>query len=80
MDKYVKRSLSDDDHRRMELNWVNGWKEKLAHPQRSSTQVMKAYCAKLDILSGHLDLAMNWDCWPVDDYGNFTQGLESAQE
>jgi hypothetical protein len=35
LDKYVKHFLSDDDRRRMELNWVDRWKEKLAHPQRS---------------------------------------------
>jgi hypothetical protein len=58
LDTYIKHSLSDDDPRRMELNWVDRWKEKLVHPQRSPTQVMKAYWAKLDILSGHLDLAM----------------------
>ena len=59
LDKYVKHFLSDDDRRRMELNWVDRWKEKLTHPQHSPTQVMKAYCTKLDILSGHLDLAMD---------------------
>ncbi len=80
LDKYIKHSLSDDDCRRMESNRVDRWKEKLVHPQRSPTQVMKAYCAELDILSGHLDLAIDWDCWPVDDYGDFTQGLKSAQE
>jgi hypothetical protein len=52
----------------------------LGQPQRSPTQVMKAYCADLDISSGHLAMAMDWDCWPVDEYGEFTQGLQLPQE
>ncbi len=80
MDKYIKHSLSDDDPRRIGLNWVDRWKEQLGQPQRSPTQVMKAYCADLDICLGHLDLAMDWDCWPVDEYGKFMQGLNNTQE
>jgi hypothetical protein len=80
LDKYIKHSLSDDDRRRIELNWVDRWKEQLGQPQCSPTQVMKAYCADLDISSGHLDHAMNWDCWPVNEYGEFMQGLNNFQE
>ena len=68
LDKYVKQSLSDDVHRTIESTWVARWKEKLGQPQRSPTQVMKAYCDDLDISPGHLDLAMDWDCWPVNEY------------
>ncbi len=72
LDKYVKHSLSDNVRRRIESTWVDQWKEKLGQPQRSPTQVMKAYCANLDISSGHLAMAMDWDCWPVDEYSEFT--------
>ena len=48
--------------------------------QRSPTQVMMAYCDDLDISPGHLDLVMDWDCWPVDEYGDFTQGLHNDQD
>jgi hypothetical protein len=80
LDKYVKQSLSDDVRRTIELTWVSRWKEKLGQPQRSPSQVMKAYCDNLDISPGHLDLAMDWDCWPVDEYGDFTQDLHVDHE
>jgi hypothetical protein len=44
LDKYIKHSLSDDDRHRIELNWVNRWKEQLGQPQHSPSQVMKVYC------------------------------------
>jgi hypothetical protein len=80
LDKYVKHSLSDDVRHTIESTWVARWKEKLGQPQRSPSQVMKAYCDNLDISPGHLDLAMDWDCWPVDEYGDFTQDLHYDQE
>jgi hypothetical protein len=80
LDKYVKHSPSDNVCRRIESTWVDRWKEKLDQPQRSPTQVTKAYCADLDFSSGHLAMAMDWDCWPVDEYGEFTQGLQLPQE
>jgi hypothetical protein len=80
LDKHVKHSLSDKDRCRIELNWVDSWKKQLGQPQRSPSQVMKAYCADMDISLGHLDLAMDWECWPVDEYGDFTQGLDNTQE
>jgi hypothetical protein len=80
LDKHVKHSLFDDDRRRIESNWVDRVKKKLGQPQHSPSQVMKAYCADMDISLGHLDLAMDWKCWPVDEYGDFTQGLDNTQE
>jgi hypothetical protein len=80
LDIYVKHSLCDDVRRTIESTWVARWKEKLGQPQRSPSQVMKAYCDNLDISPGHLDLAMDWDCWPVDEYGDFTQDLHNDQE
>jgi hypothetical protein len=79
LDKY-KKTLPDDSRRAIESAWVARFKEKLGQPQRSPTQVMKAYCEDLDITSGHLDLAMYWDCWPEDDYGAFTQDLHIPQD
>jgi hypothetical protein len=82
LDKYVKHSLSEDDRHKIESHWVSMWKEKLGQPQCSPLQVMKVYCANLEILLGHLDLAMDWDCWPVDEFGDFiiTQGLDGIPE
>ena len=79
LDKY-KKTLPDDSRRTIESTWVARFKEKLGQPQRSPTQVMKAYCNDLDITSGHLDLAMDWDCWPEDEYGAFTQDLHINQD
>ena len=79
LDKH-KKTLTEDSRRAIESTWVARFKEKLGQPQRSPTQVMKAYCEDLDITSGHLDLAMDWDCWPEDDYGDFTQELHLTQD
>ena len=79
LDKH-KKTLTEDSRRAIESTWVARFKEKLGQPQRSPTQVMKAYCDDLDITSGHLDLAMDWDCWPEDEYGDFTQDLHITQD
>jgi hypothetical protein len=71
LERYLKQSLSDDDRQKIEAKWLCMWKEKLGQPQRSPTQVMKAYCSTLNITLEHLDLVMDWECWPVDEYGNF---------
>jgi hypothetical protein len=81
LDKYVRQSLSDEDKHKVELAWLRKHKDKLGLPQCPPSQVMKAYCADLDISSDLLDHAMDWDCWPVDESGDFltaTQGLESG--
>ncbi len=65
----------------MELAWLRKHKDKLGLPQCLPSQVMKAYCADLDISSDLLNHALDWDCWPVDESSNFltaTQGLESG--
>ncbi len=71
LDKYIKQSLSEEDKRKIESSWLRVWKEKLHQPQQSPTQVMKAYCMDPDISLDHLNLAMDWDCWPVDECGDF---------
>jgi hypothetical protein len=71
LERYLKQSLSGDDWHKIEVKWLCMWKEKLGQPQCFPTQVMKAYCLILDITSKHLDLAMDWECWPVDEYDNF---------
>jgi hypothetical protein len=80
LDKYIKQSLSEEDKRKIESSWLCMWKEKLGQPQQSPTQVMKAYCMDLDISLDHLVLAMDWDCWPVDECSNFAsiQGLDGG--
>jgi hypothetical protein len=80
-DKYVRQFLSDEDKHKVELAWLRKHKDKLSLPQRPPSQVMKAYCADLDISLDLLNRAMDWDCWPVDESGDFltaTQGLESG--
>jgi hypothetical protein len=79
LDKH-KKTLTEDSRRAIESTSVARFKEKLGQPQRSPTQVMKAYCSDLDISLGHLDLAMDWDCWPEDEYGDFTQDLSITQD
>ncbi len=79
LDKH-KKTLTEDSRRALKSTWVARFKEKLGQPQRSPTQVMKAYCSDLDISLGHLDLAMDWDCWPEDEYGDFTQDLTITQD
>jgi hypothetical protein len=33
LDRYIKRSLTDDARRTIESTWVAWWKEKLGQPQ-----------------------------------------------
>jgi hypothetical protein len=82
VEKYIKQFLSNKDRRKIELDWIGMWKDKLVQPQYLPSQVMKAYCLDLDITSDHLDRAMDWDCWPVDTYGDFagTQGVNGTPE
>ncbi len=82
VEKYIKQSLSNKDRRKIEADWIGMWKTKLAQPQRLLSQVMKAYCSDLDITSDHLDHAMDWDCWPVDTYGDFAgpKGVDGTPE
>ncbi len=82
LEKYITHSLSDNDRRKIESNWLRTWKDKLAQPQRSPNQVLKAYCTALDITTDHLDLAMDWECWPVDAHGDFaaSQGINGISE
>jgi hypothetical protein len=82
LEKYITHSLSNNDWCKIESNWLCMWKDKLAQPQRSPTQVLKAYCTALDITTDHLDLAMDWKCWPVDTHGDFaaTQGIDGISE
>jgi hypothetical protein len=65
---------------KIESNWVRRWKNELGKPQHSPRQVMKAYCADVDISPDHLDRVMDWACWPADEHGDFvsTQGLDGA--
>jgi hypothetical protein len=37
LEKYIKQSLSDNDWRKIESNWLHTWKDKLDQPQRSPT-------------------------------------------
>ena len=80
LNRYIKSSLPDNSRRTIESAWVARWKEKLGQPQRSPSQVMKAYCDDLDITAGHLDQAMDWDCWPEDEYGDFAQDLQLERD
>ncbi len=50
LNKYIKSSLTDDTRRTIESTWVARWKEKLGQPQRSPSQVMKAYWDDLVII------------------------------
>jgi hypothetical protein len=59
LEKYVKQSISNEDKRKIESNWVRWWKDELGEPQCSPRQVMKAYCADLDISPDHLDRVMD---------------------
>ncbi len=80
VEKYIKQSLSNEDQHKIEADWIGMWKTKLAQPQRLPSQVMKAYCSDLGITSDHLDRAIDWDCWPVDTYGDFAgpQGVDGT--
>jgi hypothetical protein len=71
LDKYVQQSLSVEDKKTVESTWVRKHKDRLGLPQRPPSQVMKAYCADLDISTDILDRAMDWDCWPLDEGGDF---------
>jgi hypothetical protein len=42
----------------------------------------EGFCSTLNITLEHLDHAMDWECWPVDEYGNFavTQWFDEIPE
>ena len=62
LDKYVQQSLSVEDKKTVESTWLRKHKDRLGLPQHPPSQVMKAYCADLDISTDILDRAMDWDC------------------
>jgi hypothetical protein len=41
LEKYVKQSISNEDKRKIESNWVRRGKDELGEPQRLPWQVMK---------------------------------------
>jgi hypothetical protein len=67
INKYMKHSLTDIARGKLEEAWLQRWKEKLGHPNRTPGKVLRAYLDNLDMSIDDLDHQMCWDCWPSDD-------------
>ena len=67
VDRYVKKDMSELQHRSIEETWLARWKNKLGSPTRLPCQVMRTYCENYDITPDNLDLALDWECWPESD-------------
>jgi len=76
LDKYVQQSLSVEDKKTVESTWLRKHKDRLGLPQHPPSQVIKAYCADLDISTDILNCAMDWDCWPLDEGGDFLMATQ----
>jgi hypothetical protein len=64
---YTKKEMSKSERSDLEHKWLGQWKEKLGMPARTPCQVMKTYCDMNNITPEFLDLAMDWECWPVSN-------------
>jgi hypothetical protein len=62
--RYVKKDMSELQHRSIEETWLARWKNKLGSPTRLPCQVMRTYCKNYDITPDNLNLALDWECWP----------------
>ncbi len=67
LDKYISKTMSHADRDKLEIAWLQRWKEKLGNPSRMPRKVMRAYLDYMDISAETLDTQMDWECWPVDD-------------
>ena len=67
INKYMKHSLTDIARGKLEEAWLQRWKEKLGHPNRTPGKVLRAYLDNMDMPIDDLDHQMCWDCWPSDD-------------
>jgi hypothetical protein len=67
LDKYISKTMSHADRDKIEIAWLQRWKEKLGNPSRMPRKVMRAYLDYMDISAETLDTQMDWECWPVDD-------------
>jgi hypothetical protein len=78
LNKYMKHSLTDMARGKLEEAWLQRWKEKLGHPNRTPGKVLRAYLDNMDMSIDDLDHQMCWDCWPSDD--NVEDFPELSQE
>jgi hypothetical protein len=62
-----KQQLSENEKSAIEETWIARWKDKVGQPTRMPRQVMKTYCADMNISTDHLVKAMDWECWPVSE-------------
>jgi len=66
LEKY-NRSMSNANCDKIEVAWLQRWKDNLGNPSRMPRKVMKAYLDYMDISAEMLDDQMDWECWPIDD-------------
>jgi hypothetical protein len=68
LDKYISTNISKEDRTKIEMAWLQRWKERLGNPSRMPLNVMRAYLEYMDISLETLVTQMDWECWPVDNY------------
>jgi hypothetical protein len=67
LDPYIKTTMSPSDRDKIELAWLQQWKERLGNPSCLPRRVMKMFLEEMDITLDVLDEQMDWECWPTDD-------------
>ena len=64
---FISKAMSQADRDKIDIAWLQGWKEKLGNPSHMPYKVMRAYLEYMNISSETLDTQVDWECWPVDD-------------
>jgi hypothetical protein len=67
LEKYVKVFMTPSTRNKIEMAWLQRWKETLGNPHQLPRKILRAYLDSLDISADMLDNQMDWECWPVDD-------------
>ena len=67
LERYIKSTMTSTDRDRIELAWLQQWKETLGHPSRLPRKVMKRFLEETDITTDVLDEQIEWGCWPLED-------------
>ncbi len=67
LERYIKLTMTSTDRDKIELAWLQRWKECLRNPSRLPWKVTKTYLEEMDITPDVLDEQMEWECWPLED-------------
>ena len=63
IDRYTK-DISATERSTIKSCWLNKYRAKLGQPGCTPCQIMRTNCDNYNITPGHLNQAMDWECWP----------------